>query len=412
MQTHEDTNPNNPSKSEPTERIDDTDATTNSRDLDTNKTAVDGMGVMKTENGPNGYIWLTPCCVGAFTLTIYSLTLFSTTAGGDSGEILAVACSGGVLHPPGYPLISMLGQIAAALPGSGEPAWRIGFFVSALPAAGASSLLCANLIFLTDSPLVACITSLVYAFSSLVWTYATTVEVFAINNCILSAIFLVATLFERASRSNLDKRRAVSLFCAGALLVGIGLCNQHTLILAAVPVAIWAIFVAAARRILTVGLLLRSSLALVLGLSPYIYLPLAASSPERAPGSAPAPRWGGSAASMAAGFMHHVLRRDYGTFSLVPDTGLDDGVSTAPSLAAGLRHYLHWLPSQLGAGLGLPAALSGLAVAVGGSKDADGAAVVLAGRLAAACLALYLVVFFSLANADLSDDHLVSCFST
>ena len=403
MESHEDTNPDNPSKNE---RVEESAVNTSDKTDGVNESSMEHPS--KKEQSTN-IILIASACVGALTLTVYCLTLFTTTAGGDSGEILAVACSGGVLHPPGYPLISILGQIAAALPGSREPAWRIGYFVSALPSAGASSILCANLILLTNSVLVGCLCSLLYAFSSLIWTYATTVEVFAINNCVLSAIFLIATLFERASRQpRASQQHVSSLFCAGAFLVGVGLCNQHTLILAAAPIAIWAICIAAARRLLTVGLLLRSFLALVAGLTPYIYLPLAASSPDRAPGSAPIPRWGGSAASTAGGFMHHVLRRDYGTFSLVPDTGLGEGVSTTPSLAAGLRHYLHWLPSQLAAGLGLPAALSGLAVAVVGRKTPDGVGAAWAGRLAVACIAVYLGVFFSLANADVSDDHLVS----
>ena len=233
---------------------------------------------------------LAPMSVGVFTLIVYSLTMFRTTAGGDAGEILAVSCSGGILHPPGYPLVSIIGQFAAALPGSAEPAWRIGLFLSAIPSAGAATMLCANLLFLTDSVFVALICSLLYGFSSLVWTYATTVEVFAINNFILSVIFLLATLFERASRSR-DVGLATSLSTAGAFFIGLGLCNQHTLILAAAPVMVWALCLACARGVLTVGLLLRASLALAAGLSPYIYLPLAASAPDRPPGAAPAPRW-------------------------------------------------------------------------------------------------------------------------
>ena len=267
-------------------------------------------------------------------------------------------------------------------------------------------MLCANLLFLTDSVFVALICSLLYGFSSLVWTYATTVEVFAINNFILSVIFLLATLFERASRSR-DVGLATSLSTAGAFFIGLGLCNQHTLILAAAPVMVWALCLACARGVLTVGLLLRASLALAAGLSPYIYLPLAASAPDRPPGAAPAPRWGGRAAATAAGFAHHVLRRDYGTLSLVPDTGLGDGVAAPPSLVAGLRHYLHWLPSQLAAGVGLPAALSGLAVTAAGGGSAGGPGAVWAGRLATTCVAAYLLVFFSLANADANDDSMV-----
>ena len=48
--------------------------------------------------------------------------------GGDTGELMAMSCQRGVAHPPGYPLLTMLGsrcvspkRVLFALPGPGRP---------------------------------------------------------------------------------------------------------------------------------------------------------------------------------------------------------------------------------------------------------------------------------------------------
>ena len=41
---------------------------------------------------------------------IYYLTMYPSLAGGDSGELMTVAVEFGVAHPPGYPLITILGM--------------------------------------------------------------------------------------------------------------------------------------------------------------------------------------------------------------------------------------------------------------------------------------------------------------
>jgi hypothetical protein len=50
-----------------------------------------------------------------FILALYIRTAYPTVAGGDNGELLSIACTGGVAHPPGYPLWVMLSMAALAL---------------------------------------------------------------------------------------------------------------------------------------------------------------------------------------------------------------------------------------------------------------------------------------------------------
>jgi hypothetical protein len=68
-------------------------------------------------------------------LLVYLRTLCPTTYLGDSGQISTAIVTGGIIHPPGYPLFSLLGRASLLLVPCGEPAFRVGCVV-ALAAAG------------------------------------------------------------------------------------------------------------------------------------------------------------------------------------------------------------------------------------------------------------------------------------
>ena len=44
--------------------------------------------------------------ISLLALIIYAITLAPSVPGGDSGELIAAAYTGGVPHPPGYPPVS------------------------------------------------------------------------------------------------------------------------------------------------------------------------------------------------------------------------------------------------------------------------------------------------------------------
>src|SRR5215210_5731813 len=95
------------------------------------------------ENGASSYRRLDlyvaaglPCVF----LLLYLRTLCRTVYLGDSGEISTAIATGGVIHPPGYPLLSLLGRVALLTIPIGEPAFRIGCIV-ALAAALTVSIL-------------------------------------------------------------------------------------------------------------------------------------------------------------------------------------------------------------------------------------------------------------------------------
>jgi len=246
-------------------------------------------------------------------LLAYALTLHPDVAGGDSGELVGAVGGGGVIHPPGYPVYSLLGQVFAHLP-FGNLAWRINVMSAVCDAVAAGVLFLATLR-CTESRGAALVTAALFAFAPGIWRYAISAEVFALNNLFVALLFLVAVLYEAT------RERRYALW--GAFILGLGLSNHHTILFTAVPLAAWVLWVGRGDlvRPRVLGLLV---LALGAGLTPYLYLPLAAG--RHAPVT-----WG--AANTWSGFWTHVLRREYGTFQLAPN-GIAPSSSSTETLVA------------------------------------------------------------------------------
>ncbi|KAG5193112.1 hypothetical protein JKP88DRAFT_240753 [Tribonema minus] len=345
--------------------------------------------------GPLGYVALT---VGIFS--VYLVTLAPGVAGGDTGELLSEACHLGTAHPPGYPLFTLLYHVVMRwLPpwpvkdqpfspesGRHSPAWRANAF-SALLSACAASLLASSIALLVppQAPqqraqqqqwrrkaaahtqqqllpevrappltLAAAGAAAAYAFAPLTWQYAVTAEVFALNNLFAAALLRAALAHARAP----TWRGAA----AGALLCGLALTNQHTIVLLAAPLAAWVLAVqAAAARARGEGWggvaarVAALAACFFAGLLPYAYLPLAARLAHK-PGS-----WGD--VTNWRGLLHHMRRADYGSLRLY-----SGDTTSAPTQAAP------------GGGIARAAPLA-----------------------VAAALAAYLVVFHALSNMPLHD---------
>ncbi|MEW5853781.1 MAG: DUF2723 domain-containing protein [Myxococcota bacterium] len=223
----------------------------------------------------------------ALAFLIYLATLQPSVVGGDAGELMDAALTGGVAHPPGYPLYTLLLRLFAALPGL-DVGVRMNL-LSALLGALACGLLAEAVTTVSRAPWAGVLAGGMFALSHRVWPHATSAEVFALNNMLTAALLALAARYaEHASFRTV----ALTAFCAG-----LALANHHTSIFVVIPVLGWM------GRAFPRALLL-----LPLGLIPYVYLPLAAR-------SAAAVTWGDP--STLTGLVEHVLRREYGTFQLV-----------------------------------------------------------------------------------------------
>jgi len=258
--------------------------------------------------------------VFATALLVYLLTLYPSVAGGDSGELIGAVGSGGVIHPPGYPAYALLGQLFARFP-FGTLAWRLNLMSAVCDAGAAASLFLATRVS-TRSRGAALAAAALFAFSPGVWRYAITAEVFALNNLLVAALLLLALLaVERR-----DRRYAFW----GALVFGLGLSNHHTILFTATPLALWVLWRGRA-ELLRPGVLLGLVTLLLLGLLPYLYLPIATRHHAVV-------TWG--AADTWPGFLTHVLRREYGTFQLAPTGIAGPGPSSVETLGAWLSQVL------------------------------------------------------------------------
>ena len=257
--------------------------------------------------------------VGVAVLLVYLLTMYPDIAGGDSGEIVAAVASGGVIHPPGYPLYSLFARLFIHLP-LRTLAWRLGL-MSAVCDATAAALLCLGVTRWSRSSWTGAAAAGLFALSPGIWEYAICAEVFALDNVIVAALLLLAVLYADTK----NPRHAL----AGALVFGLGLSNHHTVVFVAVPLAAWVLWHARGERRRPRAFVLPAALFAV-GLLPYLYLPWAGSRPA-------AVSWG--ATNTWAGFWTHVLRREYGTFRLAV-IGLGSPASGGELVAAWFRDLL------------------------------------------------------------------------
>lgn len=257
--------------------------------------------------------------VGVAALLAYLLTMYPDMAGGDSGEIAAAVASGGVIHPPGYPLYTLLAKLFVHLPFR-TLAWRLGL-MSAMSDAAAAALLCLGVSRWSRSCWAGVAAAGLLALSPGIWEYAICPEVFALNNLMVALLLLLAVAYADTK----NPRYAY----AGALVFGLGLSNHHTVVFVGVPLAAWVLWRGRGELLKPRALALMVAL-FAAGLLPYLYLPWAGS-------RAAAVSWG--ATNTWAGFWSHVLRREYGTFQLAV-TGLAPQTSGGEMVSAWFRDLL------------------------------------------------------------------------
>jgi hypothetical protein len=194
----------------------------------------------------------------------------------DAGELTAQAIHLDVAHPPGHPLAGLLGRLVAFVPLGPLPlrvalgqalctAAAAGFLFSAMDttarALGIERDRLAVPLALGGTWLVAC--------SQAWWFQAVRPEVYGLQ-ALLVAIVVERVVHLEAAWPTLDVR---PLYVA-ALALGLGLANHHLVAFLTMPAlapTLARVYRARGRRVLA-----RSALALALGLSTYVYLPVRA----------------------------------------------------------------------------------------------------------------------------------------
>lgn len=165
-----------------------------------------------------------PLYLFAFTLVIYISNLSRSVYGGDVGDLVTAAYTGGIAHPPGYPLFTVLGWLLTRLTPfiNMPPAFLVGL-ISAISSALGVALYYQLTLMLIKDRFIALISSLILAFTYLFWFYAEIAEVFALNN-----LFAVILLFCAALYRQTGYKKYFYLF---ALFAGLAIFHHQTIVL-------------------------------------------------------------------------------------------------------------------------------------------------------------------------------------
>ena len=258
---------------------------------------------MKIPNKPTvpnrHHKYLPALLVFVVSMIIYGFTLAPTVTGEDSGELIAAAWEGGVAHPPGYPLWTMLGWLAIRIFFVFESvAFRVNL-LSAILAASAAAVFCRTLQrFFGVRSIFAVTGAICFAAGRHLWSQAVITEVYTLHIILFCLIlhFLLAWI---------EKPKNGLLYLI-SFLTGLALANHHLAVLLG-PVLIITLLVRNPRIFLKLQVVIICILALAIGLLPYLYLPLAA-------GDDPYMNWGNP--DNLENFQRHVLRQQYADESM------------------------------------------------------------------------------------------------
>jgi hypothetical protein len=231
-------------------------------------------------------------------VSLAALFLYLSTAARDvmtldTPGFLIASKTLGVAQAPGYPLLTFLGYLFSWVP-VGSPAFRIGL-LAVVCSTATVALVYATAWRLTESRAAAVTAGLALAFTPLFWRWSLQMETFPLNNLLAALIVYLLVRWHQ------DPEHRNFLFGA-ALVFGLGLANQQTVVLLA-PAIVWILWLNRASLKRHPGTIGYALLAIVVGLVPYIYVPLAAMSHSPT-------NW--DYVHSFSAFMRLLLRKDYG----------------------------------------------------------------------------------------------------
>lgn len=182
---------------------------------------------------------LFPLALFLFVFAVYLVGISGSVYGGDSGDVILAAFFGGVAHPPGYPLNSILGYFFTHLPIGASVAFKANIAMAAFMA-GAIVFLFLILKILLRNVFVALSASLVLAFSPLFWLYAHVTEVFQLNILLVAISFYFLISWTR--RVNVKKGwTADKLLRVSVLFLGLAVFHHQTSLLV-IPAYLYLIY--------------------------------------------------------------------------------------------------------------------------------------------------------------------------
>jgi tetratricopeptide (TPR) repeat protein len=271
----------------------------------------------------------TTLAITAAVFAVYALGACPTIYVGDSGELATAVSLLGIPHPTGYPLYVLLGKAWTIVFPFGSIAWRLSIFSAACGALACGLLhrLCRQL---GMRPVAAVFAALLLAVAPSFWAEATIQRVYTLN-----AIFVVlatTAAFRWAARRDGASLATAFLWC------GLGAANHAFMAVYAVALALAVAWIDP-RTLISRRALLAAG-ALILGLTPYLYLPLRAR-------AHPPLDWGDPQTMHR--FLDVVLRREFWPRAWIESPA--DLLPITRNFLDGIAHELGWAGAAL-AGIG------------------------------------------------------------
>lgn len=255
-----------------------------------------------------------PVSVFFFSFFIFILTLAPDVTFTDSGELAASCVTLGICHPTGYPLFTILGHLWTQLPIGGSAVYKLNLLAALFTALSAYVIYFGTLIFtaiirpksfdkknvFSKYHILSAAIALGYAFARTIWDQGTSIEVYSLH------IFLLNLTIYFILRAIQKPENALRNFVFAGFTVGLGFANHLTTILI-IPSAVFVFlfpylpdFSGVKGRFRYLPYLV---LAVLLGVSLYIYLPLRSA-------SYPIMNWGWVHRSFGK-FLYHVSGKQY-----------------------------------------------------------------------------------------------------
>ncbi len=202
-----------------------------------------------------------------YVATLAPTVLYYSPENFDSAHLQVVAYVLGIPSYTGYPTYAMLTHLFTHLP-FGDVAYRVNL-ASAVFGAMAVGVLFFACRKGGAGRFGAVVGAFAFGVGATVWSQAVIAEVYTLH-ILLMSLFLLTLLTWK------NTRRDGHLLLLAALLGGLAMTNHLTSIFL-VPSAVFFVFVVDRSKMLDARLVAKSAGAFVLGLSPYLYLPIRAS---------------------------------------------------------------------------------------------------------------------------------------
>ncbi len=238
--------------------------------------------------------------VGLFlvVLIIYLIFLCPSIHPRDNPDIVTAAATLGIPHSPGYPLFTVLGHLFTKIPISTIP-WRVNL-MSAIFSAASVFVIYLIILKLTKKPaspaggvVPALIGASILAFSYYFFLQSLSADVLSLNNLLVGLEILILLIWY-------EKREQKYLYLF-ALFFGLAFSN-HQISFILLPAFIYLFWVTDKEIFLNWQLLIKLAIFFILGLLPFIYLPIRAA-------QNPAYIWGEPNSFL--GFLYMITRKEY-----------------------------------------------------------------------------------------------------